>query len=330
MNQLEYIGRQLMIVAGITMIIFGLIGNILNICVFFNWSRSRVTTNNQLRKIQTSNSPLYLFTSSIANIMVIAYSLTTRILFDGYQYPVTQSNMVYLCKLRYYVLHTFDTISWTCLCMAMFDRYLVSSREVRLRQLSKTRQQTKIIILFIVCLIGLHSIPLAIYYDVSKSSQCIIYSTNYLYYYRYTFQIFLHGIVPIIMFTLFGFLTYKQLKMIRNRQNTNKNINVDKQLSRMFLLMSATVVLSAIPYTVETIYYLIFANSSQQQTSYVLFFHIISSILFYTNSVCSFYVYYISTPNFRIQVHKIIFCQKDLNRFMNNQVNTITTAQQMY
>ncbi|CAF3566742.1 unnamed protein product [Rotaria sp. Silwood1] len=271
MNQLEYIGRQLMIVAGITMIIFGLIGNILNICVFFNWSRSRVTTNNQLRKIQTSNSPLYLFTSSIANIMVITYSLTTRILFDGYQYPVTQSNMVYLCKLRYYVLHTFDTISWTCLCMAMFDRYLVSSREVRLRQL-----------------------------------------------------------IPIIMFTLFGFLTYKQLKMIRNRQNTNKNMNVDKQLSRMFLLMSATVVLSAIPYTVETIYYLIFANSSQQQTSYVLFFHIISSILFYTNAVCSFYVYYISTPNFRIQVHKIIFCQKDLNRFMNNQVNTMTTAQQMY
>ncbi|CAF4547225.1 unnamed protein product [Rotaria sp. Silwood2] len=272
MNQFDYISRQLMIVAGIIMIIFGLTGNILNIFVFTNWSRSRTTTNRQLKRIQTGNSPLYLFISSISNCIVIAYSLTTRILFDGYQYPVTQNNMLFLCKLRYYALHTFDTISWACLCMAMLDRYLVSSREVRLRQLSKTRQQTKSIILLIICLIGLHSIPLAIYFDVSKFGQCIIYSTSYLYYYRYVFQIFLHGIIPIIIFSFLGFLTFKQLKMIRGRQNANKNINVDKQLSRMFLLMSVTIVLSATPYSVENIYYLIFANSSQQQTSYVFFF----------------------------------------------------------
>ncbi|CAF1153101.1 unnamed protein product [Rotaria sordida] len=327
MGQFEYIARQLMIVAGVIMIVFGLFGNILNILVFTNWSRSRTTRNNQLKKIQTSNSPLYLLTSSIANFTVIAYAVTTRILFDGYQYPVTQNNMVFLCKLRFYCLHTFDTISWVCLCMAMFDRYLVSSREVRLRQLSRTRQETKIIILFIICLIGLHSIPIANYYDVSKFGQCIIYSTSYLYYYRYTFQIFLHGIIPIIIFSILGFLTFTQLKMIRNIQNINKNINVDKQLSRMFLLMSITIVLSSIPYTVENIYYLIFADSSQQQTSYVFFFHILSSILFYTNAVWSFYVYYISTPNFRMQVQKIIFCKKDLNRFMNNQIHTITTLQ---
>ncbi|CAF2834945.1 unnamed protein product [Rotaria sp. Silwood2] len=242
MNQFDYISRQLMIVAGIIMIIFGLTGNILNIFVFTNWSRSRTTTNRQLKRIQTGNSPLYLFISSISNCIVIAYSLTTRILFDGYQYPVTQNNMLFLCKLRYYALHTFDTISWACLCMAMLDRYLVSSREVRLRQLSKTRQQTKSIILLIICLIGLHSIPLAIYFDVSKFGQCIIYSTSYLYYYRYVFQIFLHGIIPIIIFSFLGFLTFKQLKMIRGRQNANKNINVDKQLSRMFLLMSVTII----------------------------------------------------------------------------------------
>ncbi|CAF2052815.1 unnamed protein product [Rotaria magnacalcarata] len=326
MTDLEEISRKLMIVAGILMILFGLTGNVLNTLIFTDWSRSRGKANGQRKKSEIGSSPLYLLTSSIASFIVIAYGLCTRILFDGYNYPVTPNNMLFLCKLRYFCLHTFDTISWICLCMGILDRYLITSREVRLRQLSKTRRQTKLIILFVAFFVGLHSIPLAVYYDVSQLGQCIIYSTFYLYYYRYIFQIMLHGIIPIISFSIFGFLTYKQLQILKNRQNIMKNVNADKQLSRMFLLTSFTIVLSAIPYSAESTYYLIFADSSQQQISYVFFFHILSSILFYTNPVCSFYVYYISTPNFRIQALKIILCKKNVNGFMNNQVNTITTA----
>lgn len=326
MNKIEEISRKLMIIAGIIMIIFGLLGNILNILVFTDWSQIRGGANRQRKNHRHSNSPLYLCASSIANLVVISYSLITRILFDGYQYQVTKGNMLFLCKLRYYCLHTFDTISWMCLCMGILDRYLISSREVRLRQLSHTRKQTKLIIFFIICSIGIHSIPLAIYYDASSLGQCIIYSNVYLFYYRYIFQIALHGIIPIISFSILGYFTFKQLKIIRTRPSLVKNINVDRQLSRMFLLASLTIVLSAIPYTVESIYYLIFADSSQQQTPYVFLFHILSSLLFYTSAVSSFYVYYISTPNFRIQVQKIIFCKKDTNGFMNNRINTITTA----
>ena len=103
-------------------------------------------------------------------------------------------------------------------------------------------------------------------------------------------------------------------------------MNIDKQLSRMLLLMSVTIVLSSIPYSSESIYYLIFADKSQQQTSYVFLFHNLSSLLFYTNPVCSFYIYYISTPNFRVHVHKIILCKKEMNRVGNNQTNTVTIA----
>ena len=105
-----------------------------------------------------------------------------------------------LCKLRYYCLHTFDLISLACLCMATFDRYLISSREVRLRQMSATKRGTKLIILLIICLIGIHSIPIGISYTASVSGQCFVNSTIYTYYYRYVFQIILHGIIPMIFF----------------------------------------------------------------------------------------------------------------------------------
>ncbi|CAF4016997.1 unnamed protein product [Rotaria sp. Silwood2] len=156
MTQLDIFTHQLMIIAGIIMGICGPIGNILNICVFTMWSRSRQTTSRYHNNNRTSDSPLYLLTSSIADLIVIVYSLTTRIIFDGYQYKATPNNAFILCKLRYYALHTFDLISLTCLCLATFDRYLISSREVRLQQLSTTRQGTKLVILLLICLIGLH------------------------------------------------------------------------------------------------------------------------------------------------------------------------------
>ena len=218
-------------------------------------------------------------------------------------------NVFIICKFRYYILHTFDLISLTCICMATFDRYLISSREVRLRQLSTTRQQTKLIILFIICLIGLHSIPIVIYYDVSQYwSMCYNNSKIYLYYYLYTFQIFLHGIIPILFFSVFGILTYKQLKIIKHTNNPG-NLNSDKQLSRMLLLICIAIIIIINSILYAKYILVIFTDINQQLTSYIFIFYYISFILFYTNPVFSFYVFFISTPNFRKQVKKIFQCK---------------------
>jgi hypothetical protein len=330
MNQVDIISHQLMIVVGILMCIFGLIGNILNICVFTIWSHSRKTTNKHQNNIRISNGPLYLLTSSIANLIMIGYSLPTRILFDGYQYQVTQNTVFILCKFRYYVLHTFDLISLTCLCMATFDRYLISSREVRLRQMSTTRQRTKLIILFIICFIGLHSIPIIIYFDLSNLGQCIIFSTIYLYYYLYVIQIFLHGIIPIIFLSLFGILTFKQLKKIERRHRRRRrhgSISSEKQLSRMLLLMSMEIILSSIPYCIEQCLNVMFIRDERLKSSYFFLFHVVSHILYYTNPVSSFYIYYISTPNFRILVQKILFCRRHVRYVVYYEVKTVTSSQ---
>ncbi|CAF1521355.1 unnamed protein product, partial [Rotaria sordida] len=105
-----------MIVAGILMYVFGIIGNILNICVFTKWCRSKKKPKYSYC-CRTSNSSLYLLGSSIANLIVIIYPLSTRILLDGYKYHVKESNAFLLCKLRYFILHTFDLTSLTCVCL---------------------------------------------------------------------------------------------------------------------------------------------------------------------------------------------------------------------
>ena len=150
-DEVERIAHVMTIVVGISMYVFGLIGNILNIFVFTIWSRSRKQINEFQSPIRVSNSSLYLLTSSCANFLLILYSLLTRIIFDGFQYPKTPMNEFYTCKLRFFALHTLDSISLMCICMATLDRYLISSRKVHLRQLSPTLHRTKqIIIIFIV------------------------------------------------------------------------------------------------------------------------------------------------------------------------------------
>jgi hypothetical protein len=323
MNQIDNISQQLMIHAGILMYVFGSIGNILNICVFTKWSISKKTSNKYSHVNRTSNSSLYLLISSISNLIVIIYPLFTRIMLDGYKYHIGESRIFIFCKLRYYILHTCDLISLTCICLATFDRYLLTSRKHRLRKLSTTRNQTKLIILVLICLVGLHNIPIMKYYDVSKSGYCTIVSIVYSHYYLYTFQIFLHGIIPISFLSVFGILTFKQLKVICRRKNRYGTINSDKQISRMLLLISTAIILSSIPYCIEQSYYVLFNENNRQQTSYFFLYHVACSLLFYTHPVTSFYIYYISTPNFRIQIHNILFCRKPIHYVVFYKVKQI-------
>jgi len=326
MDEIEDIAHKIIIIVGILIYIFGLVGNILSICVFTMWCYPQKRRNNiNNNDVRTRNSPLYLLASSCANFIEIVYPVLTRIIFDGFQHPKTKDNEFSTCKFRYYVLHTSDLISLTCICLATLDQYFISSREVRLRRLSTTNQQTKLIILSIICLIGLHNIPISIYYIVSESDNCVISSRIYLYYYLFIIQIFFHGIFPICFLSIFGFLTYKQLKIIRQGNNL-EHYNSDKQLSRMLFLLCIAILISSIPYSIENLYSVITLNFSQEFSSYALLFYYISAMLFFTHAVLSFYIFFISTPNFRKQLKKILQCKISTRNLANNQVNAITTT----
>lgn len=321
------IAHLLMIIAGLIMLIFGSMGNLLNIYVFTRWSHSRQPLKDHRQNTnQPNNSSLYLLASSICNLIVLLYPLVTRIIFDGFNYSVSSNQVIFLCKIRFFALHTFDLMSLTYFCMATFDRYLITSRNAYLRNLSTTKHHTIQIILLIFLLFCFHNIPLLIFFEVSSTGDCDVNSTQYSYYYLYATQIFLHGIFPIIFLSIFGTLTFHNLKQLQTHGRSR--LNVDKQLSRMLVLMSIGIIISSIPYCVEQLYYGMFTHGNQQQSGLVFLLHVISSILFYVNPVSSFYVYFISTPHLRHELQRLFCCSKRQRHFTNNQIHTITDLQQ--
>lgn len=308
---------QLMIVCGSLMCLIGVLGNVLNICVFTLWTRAGRMSSRIRHSNRPSNCPLYLLVSSWSNLVVITYPLLTRIMFDGYQYQITPHTAFVFCKLRYFILHTCDLISLMCICLATFDRYLISSRNAYLRTLNTTKGQTAVLLVSLVLLIAVHSIPVVIYYDVSSKGQCYISSMMYSYYYLFMFQIVLHSFIPMIFLSVLGTLTYQQLRSLSPTVRHG-----DKQLLRMLILMSIAIILSSIPYGVEQFYYMMISNQiDRSHSSQVFLYHVLSSILFYVNPVTSFYVFFISTPNFRFHVRNLIRVNQHVQHYrMRHQI----------
>ena len=330
MSEIEDLATKLAIGIGILMYIFGLLGNLMNICVFTRWcwpkKRTHNNNNNNNNNMSTSNSPIYLLVSSYANFIQIIYPLLTRIIFDGFQHQKTKENEIYTCKIRYFVLHTCDIISLVCVCIATLDRFFITSRNARLRQMSTTRKHTIHIIILIIIIILLHNIPICFYSYVLLNGQCTMSSTSYLYYYLIIIQICFHGIFPIFFLSIFGSLTYKQIKSIPITNN-RRLLNRDKQLSRMLYLLAIAILLSAIPYSIENIYLVVSKDFMRDLTDYGLLFYYLAMLLFFTNPVLSFYIFFISTPNFRRQLRTFFFRKVNLQQLANNQVNTITSGQ---
>ena len=91
--------------------------------------------------------------------------------------------------------------------------------------------------------------------------------------------------------------------------------------------MSIAIILSSIPYCVEQFLNVLFLRDERLKSSYIYLFHVLSHILYYTNPVSSFYIYYISTPNFRILVQKLIFCRRHVRYVVYYEVKAVTSSQ---
>lgn len=92
----------------------------------------------------------------------------------------------------------------------------------------------------------------------------------------------------------------------------------------MLCLLCIAILISSIPYCIQNIYSIKTLEFNQKLESYKLLFYYISAILFFTNAVLSFYIFFISTPNFRKQLKKTMQCKFSTRNRANNQVHSIS------
>ncbi len=299
----------------IVFIIFGTIGNILNLLIFTRPKRAG------------SSCILYLIAASIDNILVIYTSLLFRLLSSGYSYNITISDFV--CKLRMYLSYVFLAVSPYFFILACFDRYCSSSISVRRRSWCNKKIAKRLIIAAIIlaCVLYLH---MAIFYRMNISGtsiSCSTASSVYTVFYR-IFYLVIYCLLPSACMGVLCILTLinirEQARRIRpTLVSGNNNLRrIDRQMMRMLFSQVLTQLLCILPHAIISILAL-FINTN---STIYNFFSQIFILPLYVSYTTSFYVFTLSSRIYRKELIRIIWFWKRGQPENEQTIRTIATG----
>ncbi|CAF4185420.1 unnamed protein product [Rotaria sordida] len=266
---LVWITEQISIGGYLILLISGIIGSCANIYIF-----SR-------KHLQRSPCSHYVFIASIFDFFNISFSVTTRLMADGFQFdPFAVSSIG--CRIRTYIAFVVSFCPMGCRCLAIIDRYLCTSQSIFLRNLSSIKIADRL--LFINCSLWfLIGIPMLIVFDSihvnSNQFICNILNNEFTNYFSFFVNPVLYFFMPIIIIIIFSTLTYRNIRFV----NRIRNVKM-KQLVFMIIIE-----------TKKNLY-----RKAQENL-----FYQISRITFFLNSAFSFYIYFLLSSEVRLIIKSI-------------------------
>ncbi|CAF0926469.1 unnamed protein product [Adineta steineri] len=202
--QLQSAFRYSSLILGFILLIGGVLGNILNIIVFI-----------KVRNYKNNACSLYMFVRTFIDLYILLAGLTTRILTTGFQMDFTLMNRIW-CKTRIGFTDINSQSTYTLICLQSIDAFMCSSPSVAVRQKSTIRI-ARYLIVGTLCFWFIHEIPYFIFQDlvvIGGTPMCITTNTIFAQYRSYFVALCVVTIIPIVVVSIFGFLTVRHMKTI--------------------------------------------------------------------------------------------------------------------
>lgn len=244
----QIILKTIVIALGLTILIIGIVGNILNIFIF-----------TCLGYYKQNTCSVYILCRSSFDLMILIFGLGTRVLSQGFAIDFTLTNSIW-CKIRVPVIYINTLSSYTVLCLQSIDAFLVTSPSISLRQKSNPRSALVLVLAFFFFWI-LEEVPyvffqqLVILSSASKST-CLTSNTIYANYRTYFIYLWLTTVVPLVLIILFDTLTYRQLQLNVRRQRTRLFSLLNRQMTTMTLFHVIVVLFFQAPFGIAQCYFL--------------------------------------------------------------------------
>ncbi|CAF1354764.1 unnamed protein product [Adineta steineri] len=295
-----FIAQQASIYFGIPMLIAGVLGGIFNTIVFLS-----------LRTFRQNSCAFYLTIMSIVNIGLLIAGLFSRIMISGFNIDWGQSSLFY-CKFRLFLLNTFTLISLICISLATIDQYFGTCPYPRWQRWCNFKFAYRLVTVFVLIAI-VHNIQYCLFYNQIQSPitgkvSCKITNEIFAQYVSYWFNIVFIGFLPIIITTLFGSLAYYNIQQLRFRTLPLFRRELDKQLTIMVLVQTATSFFTLTPFNILSALSLntsimndpILAGKIQGLLTIGIF-------LYYLTFAIPFYIYICVSERFRRQLIYVVF-----------------------
>jgi len=223
--------------------------------------------------------------------------------------PVTSISSI--CKMRYYILQSTAMIYRWYLTIACFDRFALSSTNVRLRNFAKVQIARRVVIIITIIWIIL-PIYILVFYNI-RNNTCGIFFNIVASLYHSIFITLTASIFPVLIMTICALLTRRNLALKRERRQRNvlqrrneeKLENKrDQQVLIMLFIQIMFYGITILPlmaiyfYSAITIY----TNKSSNRLNIEQFLTYLVEMINFLFPVCSFYLYTMASHMFRVEL----------------------------
>lgn len=294
-------------------LVFGIIGNILNLIIF---------TRETFRKQSCS---LYFLCISLNNLAMYLIGLLTRIIDEGLKLNLLYNNTNIYCKIRNYLVYAlFSTSSWLFVSVSLDRFYATNQLAIQRQNFCSYKTAFKLISLTIgICFIS--HIHMLIFYNFflqlnaydQLTLKCTTYSSAYDIFYAFFILIF-YSLLPPLLMSIIGMLTVRNLHQSRRQINSITLMTVSQtmkarrdahQLIKVLSLQIILLIIFTIPHSSYWLY-TAFTSSLVKTTmirEYEKVFLNIARILLYINYGSSFYIQIIISKTFRNEFRKLFY-----------------------
>jgi len=250
---INFVQKEMIIYIVIPLCIIGVIGGCLNVIIFIS-----------LKTFRESSCAFYLMMMSVFDIVRFFANVLPYIMRWGFGIDWGISSL-FFCKMRLCMFCTCTLISMTCLCLSIIDQYLATCNNLRWQKWCNIKISHRLTGLFIIIWI-FHGIPYLIFENhiispLTNETVCQVTNNIFNEYLTYGYYLTLSNLLPLIT-VLFGLMAYHNARHLGDRIVPLVRRELDKQLTVMVLVQVLISFCSLIPYSINNMFIIIYANQS--------------------------------------------------------------------
>lgn len=182
--------------------IIGTLNNLANIFIFYQYS------------LRINICSWYFIGASIGHLFYLNFGCLTRVIWAWTKYDLSVFSLPY-CRFRIYVVLNGLTISRYFFCLISIDRWMITSRNAHIRQLSSAKVARWLIIVGISFL-SLVNLFVSVNYIIDRTAGCAS-RTDSFYAIFFTIYNTMLSLVPLSTLFIFSLLILMNIKQVKGR-----------------------------------------------------------------------------------------------------------------
>jgi hypothetical protein len=308
----------------IPVIIFGVVGAILNILIF-----------TKKKNFWANTSINYLLAGAVLTAIHLSGIYIQSVLVNGFDLGLyTTSDAA--CSEHNYLMYVTTVSALSFPCWAAFDQYAATSRNANFRNRWSSIRLVRLAIVSTVVFWAVTYVPV-IFVCGAVNGQCVLRSGSYTTFVNYVLTPLVFAIIPILVVSIFTMGTVRNL---RGATAQGSHEQLSQQVRRMLFPQLIILAISGVPFSFQGIYFDL-TSHVQKDTLRLNVEYVAQQVillLYHSNYLCTFYIYWYMSSEVRKGAKQLclgVFQRNAVKPFEGTsqkplQFQTIKTSQQAF